>query len=240
MKDILVEFTDYGAVVHKDPAVIELKKDMPDCFLNPDLSAISGISPSYWDYNEAGQIVPASPEERKKRDEFHTVPVVNSGLNLSEIKEEYIGIKEELLALQQSLHEIKNINKESVMNLSMDLSAAFSSIDEVNDKLNELKVDVDNSVENLHDISNQIINSLDAQSFSLNNDIEMLKNNNKLLEKFNNSLKIIEEKIEDNKAHCETISDLISINLNKQETQIKHLKLFLFASVILTIILKVI
>jgi hypothetical protein len=33
MKDILVEFTDNGAIIHKDPSVIASKKDLPYCFL---------------------------------------------------------------------------------------------------------------------------------------------------------------------------------------------------------------
>lgn len=66
MKDILVEFTEKGAIIHKDPLVISEKKSLPFCFLNPDLSEVNGISPSYWDYTSTGKIVPASSKKVKQ------------------------------------------------------------------------------------------------------------------------------------------------------------------------------
>lgn len=46
--NFLLEITDAGGRIHRDPKVIDEKKDLPNCFLNPDLSKFQGISPSYF------------------------------------------------------------------------------------------------------------------------------------------------------------------------------------------------
>jgi D-ribose pyranose/furanose isomerase RbsD len=103
MKDLLVEFTDNGAILHKDPAVIEEKKGLPYCFINPDLSNVIKVSPSYWVYNSDGEIVPASPEERKRRDELQSVKP----------NENTVSLKKTLSKLTEDLtdHCNKNTNK---------------------------------------------------------------------------------------------------------------------------------
>jgi hypothetical protein len=85
MKDILVEFTEKGAVIHKDPLIISAKKSLPHCFLNPDLSKVSGISPSYWDYSITGQIIPASKEKVKNIDEQ-----VKSNKNIKNFNKDFL------------------------------------------------------------------------------------------------------------------------------------------------------
>lgn len=46
-KNFLLELTDNGGRIHKDPTFIEQNKDKPNFFLNPDLNEFKGISPSY-------------------------------------------------------------------------------------------------------------------------------------------------------------------------------------------------
>lgn len=46
--DYLVEFLDIGARVIKDPSLIEAKKGQANVLLNPDISHLKGVSPSFW------------------------------------------------------------------------------------------------------------------------------------------------------------------------------------------------
>lgn len=46
--DFLVEFLDVGAKIIKDPTIIEAKKNNDNVILNPDISHLIGISPSFW------------------------------------------------------------------------------------------------------------------------------------------------------------------------------------------------
>jgi hypothetical protein len=48
MKNILLEITENGGRIHKDPAYIEANKNKPNCFFNPDLTPFKGVSPSYY------------------------------------------------------------------------------------------------------------------------------------------------------------------------------------------------
>ena len=95
MKDILVEFHDYGAIIHKDPSVIASKKDLPYCFFNPDLSKVEGVSPSFWKLDEFGRILKCADEEIQRRIKFYEekrVSIRESGSNnnlFEEIREEF-------------------------------------------------------------------------------------------------------------------------------------------------------
>lgn len=46
--DYLVEFLESGARIIKDPLLIEKKKGLPNVLLNPDLTHLKGVSPSFW------------------------------------------------------------------------------------------------------------------------------------------------------------------------------------------------
>lgn len=46
--DYLVEFSDIGARIIKDPNLIEQKLNQENVLLNPDISHLVGISPSFW------------------------------------------------------------------------------------------------------------------------------------------------------------------------------------------------
>lgn len=129
MKDILVEFTDYGAKVHKDPSVIAEKKGLPYCFFNPDLSKVSGVSPSYWISTHDGEILPASLEERKRRDDYHqNRPPENS------------------VSLKQLLNE---------MDEKIDLTSKEHR-EYLDVQIKELQQLLDADKQNLHDINNQL------------------------------------------------------------------------------------
>jgi hypothetical protein len=101
MKDILVEFTEYGAIIHKDSAKIESLKDMPHCFFNPDLSNVSGVSPSIWSLDHSGTIVKASQEEIARRNEYLT----SKPAETPSLKTTLDGLKQEILGEMETLHK---------------------------------------------------------------------------------------------------------------------------------------
>lgn len=142
MKDILVEFTNHGAVIHKKESVISSKKDLPNCILNPDLSAVSGVSPSYWMLTEFGKIIKCSEEEIKKRNEHHS-SVVSDVLNkknelsvINDVAEELkLSIKDQEIVLNGKINDLsmsldfvikcfrdnKDLNKEKFKELEKQL-----------------------------------------------------------------------------------------------------------------------
>ena len=177
MKDIIVEFTEYGAVVHKDAAIIASLKDVPHCFFNPDLSKVSGVSPSFWALNEAGEIVKASPEEIQRRNDYLTSkPAANP-------------------SLKTTLDTLKQ---------------------EVFDKMEMRQEEVNASISDLKSVDEQIINTLEV----------------KLIE--------VKDMLDKDEKHLLVLKDLFVQHFDKQEKQIKYLKIALALSVLLTTILKVI
>lgn len=112
MKDILVEFTDHGAIVHKDPSVIAAKRDLPYCFFNPELSKVAGVSPSYWVCNEDKEIVPASPEERKRRDEYHENKPPENTVSFKQTMDNLLD--EVYQELEKNIKDLKCINEQII------------------------------------------------------------------------------------------------------------------------------
>jgi glutathionyl-hydroquinone reductase len=177
MKDILVEFTEYGAIIHKDSAKIESLKDLPHCFFNPDLSNVSGVSPSFWSLDESGTIVKASQEEIVRRNEYLT----SKPAETPSLKTTLDGLKREILGEMETLHK-------KIASCIYDLQIA--------DK--------------------QIIDTFDAKLLDVKNELD--KN-----EKFS-----------------KRSEELLSLAILEQEKQIKHLKIGLGLSVLLTTILALI
>ncbi len=177
MKDILVEFTEYGAIIHKDSAKIESLKDMPHCFFNPDLSNVSGVSPSFWSLDESGTIVKASQEEIARRNEYLT----SKPAETPSLKTTLDGLKQEILGEMETLHK----------------------------KLASCIYD-------LQLVDNQIINTFDVKLLDIKNELDK---NEKLFKKS---------------------EELLSLAILEQEKQIKHLKIGLGLSVLLTTILALI
>jgi Asp-tRNA(Asn)/Glu-tRNA(Gln) amidotransferase C subunit len=150
MKDILVEFTDYGAIVHKNPSTILSKKDLPYCFFNPDLSKVSGVSPSYWVYSKEGTINQASPEERKRRDEYHKgKPLENTvsfkqtlDLMREEISEDIAeSIKELSDDISKSIEDLKSFDQQTVNTFSykiMDIKNDMDSDKKASQSLDDI------------------------------------------------------------------------------------------------------
>ena len=138
MKDILVEFHDYGAIIYKDPATIDIKKDLPNCFVNPDLSKVYGVSPAYWTLNEYNKIVKCSEEEMQKRNTYHTTSVVSSDKTQKNIEkvhiedlrkefEEKFDHKEDLLRqeinrLKQEISQSQNMTEDHISRLLVSLN----------------------------------------------------------------------------------------------------------------------
>lgn len=126
MKDILVEFTDYGAIIHKDPSVISSKKDLPFCFFNPNLSKVSGVSPSYWVYSSDNEIVPASPEEKKRRDEYHKGKPSENTVSLKQtidlMRQEICDdIQEDINVIQEKIKNLESFDQQTVNTFSYKL-----------------------------------------------------------------------------------------------------------------------
>lgn len=177
MKDILVEFTEYGAIIHKDSAKIESLKDVPHCFFNPDLSNVSGVSPSFWSLDQSGTIVKASQEEIARRNEYLT----SKPAETPSLKTTLDGLKQEILGEMETLHK----------------------------KLASCIYD-------LQLVDNQIINTFDVKLLDIKNELDK---NEKLFKKS---------------------EELLSLAILEQEKQIKHLKIGLGLSVLLTTILALI
>lgn len=135
MKDILVEFTDYGAIIHKNPSVISSKRDLPYCFFNPDISKVSGVSPSYWVYNKDNEIVPASPEERQRRNEYHK----------SKSSENTVSLKQTMDSMRQ---EIADDIDASLTDLYLLINETHSKVD---NKVNDLSSSLDFTVKCFRD-----------------------------------------------------------------------------------------
>jgi hypothetical protein len=146
MKDILIEFTEYGAIIHKDSAKIESLKDLPHCFFNPDLSNVSGVSPSFWSLDESGTIVKASQEEIVRRNEYLT----SKPAETPSLKTTLDGLKQEILEDTQE------------------------SIKQVSD-------DILKSIDNLQIADKQIINTLDAKIFELENQLFQMEVSKEML-----------------------------------------------------------
>jgi len=177
MKDILIEFTEYGAIIHKDSAKIESLKDLPHCFFNPDLSNVSGVSPSFWSLDESGTIVKASQEEIARRNEYLT----SKPAETPSLKTTLDGLKREILEDTQE------------------------SIKQVSD-------DILKSIHNLQIADKQIINTLDAKIFELENQLFQM----------------------------EVSKEMLYLHISEKSKEIKHLKICLGLSVLLTTILALI
>ena len=117
MKNILVEFTDHGAIVHKDPSIIAAKRDLPYCFFNPELSKVAGVSPSYWVCNSDKEIVPASPEERKRRDEYHDTKPPENTVSFKQTMDELLD--EVYEDLEKNIEDLQCINEQIVNTLDI-------------------------------------------------------------------------------------------------------------------------
>jgi hypothetical protein len=65
--DYLVEFLESGgARVIKDPLLIAKKRDLPNVLLSPDISHLTGVSPSFW-VREGDTIGAKHPQESLKQ-----------------------------------------------------------------------------------------------------------------------------------------------------------------------------
>lgn len=135
MKDILVEFTEYGAIIHKDPAKIEEKKDSPNCFVNPDLSKVYGVSPTFWSLNEYSKIIKCSEEEMQRRNTYHRTVVTTENpkvekVNIEDLRQEFdekFGqseekVRDELNRLKQELAQSGSSTQEKIDSLIAEIN----------------------------------------------------------------------------------------------------------------------
>jgi len=136
MKDILVEFAEYGAIIHKDSAKIESLKDLPHCFFNPDLSNVSGVSPSFWSLDENGTIVKASQEEIVRRNEYLT----SKPAETPSLKTTLDGLKQEILEdTQESIKQVSDDILKSIDNLQIANKQIINTLDaKISDLENQL------------------------------------------------------------------------------------------------------
>jgi hypothetical protein len=143
MKDILIEFTEYGAIIHKDSAKIESLKDLPHCFFNPDLSNVSGVSPSFWSLDESGTIVKASQEEIVRRNEYLT----SKPAETPSLKTTLDGLKQEILGkmevrhqeIKQNIDDLQIVDKQIINTLEVKLLDIKNALDKDEKQLIVLK-----------------------------------------------------------------------------------------------------
>jgi len=134
MKDILVEFTENGAIVYKSKAVIEEKTGNSNCLLNPDLSRVLKISPSFWMLDEYGKIIPCPEEEMKRRENYHSATVsapkaTGGTVHIGELKKEFkekFDLNEEKVQLEinrlkQDISQIDEISQTRLAHLKSEL-----------------------------------------------------------------------------------------------------------------------
>jgi len=153
MKDILVEFTEYGAIIHKDSAKIESLKDMPHCFFNPDLSNVSGVSPSFWSLDQSGTIVKASQEEIARRNEYLT----SKPAETPSLKTTLDGLKQEILGEMEVRHqEIKK-------NIDRVKSDCYSISNEINLSLDNKILELIDYVKDLKEKSDDELKTISKQ-----------------------------------------------------------------------------
>ena len=134
MKDILVEFTNNGAFIHKNKATIQEKTGKENCFLNPDLSRVSKISPSFWMLDEYGKIIPCPEEEMKRREAYHSATVATpkaagGTIHIGELKKEFKDkfdlneekVQLEINRLKQNISQIDEISQARLAHLKSEL-----------------------------------------------------------------------------------------------------------------------
>jgi hypothetical protein len=108
MSDILVEFNNnVGARIHRDPAIIQLKKHQDNVLLNPDIEHLKGISPSFWK-KEGNNIVPMTHSEVNETHLF-----LNKGVNVKEVflNKESIINEDDLKNIRYLIGNINYYNK---------------------------------------------------------------------------------------------------------------------------------
>jgi hypothetical protein len=153
MKDILIEFTEYGAIIHKDSAKIESLKDLPHCFFNPDLSNVSGVSPSFWSLDENGAIVKASQEEIVRRNEYLT----SKPAETPSLKTTLDGLKQEILS------EIEVRHQEIKQNIDHVKGDCYSISNEINLSLDNKILELIDYVKDLKEKSDDELKTISKQ-----------------------------------------------------------------------------
>jgi hypothetical protein len=152
MKDILVEFTEYGAIIHKDQKVIESKSNDDKCFLNPDLSKVVGISPSFWMLNEYNKIVKCSEEEMQRRKTYHGTVVISDKpavekVHIGELKKEFKqkfdlneeNLKNEISRLKQEIASHQKTSEDQLKDLFHDLARNKEMLNFAKDEIQQQK-----------------------------------------------------------------------------------------------------
>jgi hypothetical protein len=153
MKDILIEFTEYGAIIHKDSAKIESLKDLPHCFFNPDLSNVSGVSPSFWTLDENGTIVKASQEEILRRNEYLT----SKPAQTPSLKTTLDGVKQEILGEMEVRHQ------EIKQNIDHVKGDCYSISNEINLSLDNKILELIDYVKDLKEKSDDELKTISKQ-----------------------------------------------------------------------------
>jgi hypothetical protein len=153
MKDILVEFTEYGAIIHKDQKVIESKANDERCFLNPDLSKVVGVSPSFWMLNEYNKIIRCSEEEMQRRKTYHGTVVISDKpavekVHIGELKKEFKqkfdlneeNLKAEINRLKQEIASHQKNSEDQLKDLFHELARSKEMMNFAKDEIQEQKV----------------------------------------------------------------------------------------------------
>jgi hypothetical protein len=246
MKDILVEFRENGAIVHKDRATIQELVGKKHCFLNPNLSRVAGVSPSYWMLDQYEEIVPCTEEEMQRRDSYHRATVIVSKaptetLNTNDLKSEFkqkFQMNEELLRFEinRIKQEISDNNKNSESRLAL-----------LKEELAKSEILLSETKQIITDVRGDLaIRSLRADAISSSLQSEMVENEKKLV----SEIEALKEQIKNNDQHSQdNLNDLFyDLARNKelliianatieehQETSKKRVKMGVISLIVLAV-----
>jgi DNA-binding transcriptional regulator GbsR (MarR family) len=119
-------------------------------FFNPDLSKVSGVSPSYWIYAN-DEIVQASPEERKRRDEYHNNKPPENTVSFKQVLDDFHqelsnDLQENIKEINNSIEDLECVDQQIINTLDaevIELQLRIDSNQKEQDLLNNiLKVEI--------------------------------------------------------------------------------------------------
>ena len=158
MSNILVEFKDNGTVrIHKDEQIIADKKDQLNVLLNPNVSHLVGISPSFW--KRVGNAVEKMTEEEIMSLKSKLIlPIINeSTLIKQKIEEKADNFQE----IYDKMDASFNIHAKRIENIK-----------------NEAKTDIDEVYTLIKNLNNTLYTEFNQQ---YQNVIEQIKKNHNIL-----------------------------------------------------------
>jgi hypothetical protein len=190
--DFLVEFLESGgARIIKDALLVEKKKNFPNVLLNPDISHLKGISPSFW--IKDGSVIDSHPPDviekqvRKSLSDYHP---------FSTQQEVEFSPDSKFIS---KIDEINSKREQDIHNLLKSFSGLKREIDcKIEELEDKLKV-------NLEDFKNQKIDAEEQLKDTVLNIQTKISSQGDVLDE---KLKLVSEKLDQ--------SDAASLNITKK------------------------